>query len=66
MVGVSPGIAQFPQDMPEDERRSLVAKTALKRAGVPEDVAAAVVFLAGQSYITGAILPVDGGWSVPR
>jgi len=66
VVGVSPGIAQFPDEMPEDERRSLIAKTALKRPGTPQDVAAAVVFLASQSYITGAILEVDGGWSVPR
>jgi NAD(P)-dependent dehydrogenase (short-subunit alcohol dehydrogenase family) len=66
VVGVSPGIAQFPDEMPDDERRALIAKTALERAGTPEDVAEAVVFLAGQGYTTGAILNVDGGWSVPR
>jgi 2-dehydro-3-deoxy-D-gluconate 5-dehydrogenase len=34
------------------------------RWGLPEDLAAAVIFLAapGSSYVTGTILPVDGGW----
>ncbi len=33
----------------------------LKRVGSPEDVADAVAFLAGASYITGEVLRVDGG-----
>jgi len=33
----------------------------LGRPGTPDDVARAVVFLAGSDYITGAILHVDGG-----
>ena len=37
---------------------------ALAHPGVPEDVAAAIVFLAGDesAWITGALLPVDGGF----
>ena len=36
----------------------------LKRLGTPTDIANACVFLASPmaSYITGAIIPVDGGW----
>jgi 3-oxoacyl-[acyl-carrier protein] reductase len=35
----------------------------LKRAGTPEDVAEAALFLAsdGSAYITGQVLSVDGG-----
>jgi NAD(P)-dependent dehydrogenase (short-subunit alcohol dehydrogenase family) len=49
--------------IPDSERDQVAAATALQRLGRPEEVAAAVVFLAGPgaSYITGAHLVVDGG-----
>jgi NAD(P)-dependent dehydrogenase (short-subunit alcohol dehydrogenase family) len=49
----------------EDRQRS-IEQTAAKRFGTPAEVAAAIAFLASAdaSYITGASLTVDGGWSI--
>jgi len=63
--GVAPGTVLFPEDTPETERREVVARIPAGRIGSPEDVAAAVVFLAGApDYVTGTILTVDGGASL--
>lgn len=48
---------------PERTRRDWEDLHALRRLGRPEEVAEAILFLASEkaSFITGAILPVDGG-----
>lgn len=61
--GVSPGAILWPevQDY-EANHRAIIARTALKREGTPEDIAKAVKFLLCDApYITGQILAVDGG-----
>ncbi|QKW09822.1 SDR family oxidoreductase [Streptomyces sp. NA04227] len=54
--------------VPEADRRMSARATALARLGAAEEVASAVAFLASDdaSYITGADLVVDGGWSVKK
>lgn len=51
-------------EWPEERRRAMIAQIPLGRLGKPEEVAAAVVFLAspGSAFITGEILDVNGGY----
>ena len=60
--GIAPGAAMWPEQMDADLRQRIESHTMLKRAGTPEDVAAAVRFLVCDApYVTGQILAVDGG-----
>ena len=63
--GVSPGAILWPDSgMPERIQQNIIGKTALKRAGTPEDIAGAVIYLVRDArYVTGQILAVDGGRS---
>jgi 3-oxoacyl-[acyl-carrier protein] reductase len=62
---VAPGYIATPMtDVLNDQQRSaMLTQIPLDRAGTPEDVAHAVVFLASDqaSYITGHVLDVNGG-----
>ena len=62
---VAPGVAVFPDDYSDALRQRILRRVPLGRAGSPDDVARAVVYLVEDGdYITGTILPVDGGRSV--
>ena len=54
----------LPPDLPQSERDEAVRGTLVKREGSPANVAAAVLSLVENDFITGAVLPVDGGRSV--
>lgn len=59
---VAPGAILWPENqMAEAQQERILAKIALGRTGAPEDVAEAVLFLLNSRYITGHVLPVDGG-----
>ena len=62
---VAPGLIEtdMTRAMPENAREEWASKIPLKRLGTPDDVAAAVCFLASHeaSYITGQVLAVNGG-----
>lgn len=61
---VAPGPVLPPDDYDAAQRDKAAATTLLKRWGAPEDVAAAVLFLVTNPYLTGVVLPVDGGRAV--
>lgn len=58
---VAPGPVLPPEEYDEAANERAAATTLLQRWGSPEDVAAAVSFLVSSPYLTGVILPVDGG-----
>lgn len=59
--GVAPGAILWPSGG-QANADDIVAATPLKRCGTPQEIAAAVYWLAMEAtFITGHILPVDGG-----
>ncbi|MEM3186068.1 MAG: glucose 1-dehydrogenase [Conexivisphaerales archaeon] len=67
---IAPGIIDTPMNkevlaIPE-KKKSMIERVPLKRIGEAMDVANAALFLVSQesSYITGAVIPVDGGLSL--
>ncbi|MDW8396433.1 MAG: SDR family oxidoreductase [Anaerolineae bacterium] len=51
--------------LPTEAGRAVLARTPMGRFGEPDDLGGAVVFLASDAarFVTGAVLPVDGGYS---
>jgi pteridine reductase len=65
--GIAPGPILWPEDGSFDAaaQARVISRTLLKRCGEPADIARSVLFLlADAPYVTGQILPVDGGRSM--
>jgi NAD(P)-dependent dehydrogenase (short-subunit alcohol dehydrogenase family) len=66
--GIAPGFIETPMTAPTRANPEALARfmahTPMGRAGQPEEMVGPVVFLASKmsSYVTGAMLPVDGGY----
>jgi len=58
---INPGPVLFPEDYTEEQKAKSIKRTLLQRAGSAEDIAKTVRFLVESEYITGAVIPVDGG-----
>ncbi|MFE7275839.1 3-oxoacyl-ACP reductase family protein [Streptomyces sp. NPDC057623] len=65
---VAPGLVDtdLAKDLPEQRRQQIISETALRRYATPEEVASAVTWLAseGAGFVTGAVIPVDGGFGM--
>ena len=65
---VAPGMidTRMTEVLPEEAKKKMTESIPMKTVGRPEDVAAAVSFLAGEdsAYITGQVIFVDGGMSI--
>ena len=66
---IAPGFidTDMTRSLSDDQRNALQAQIPLNRLGAPQDIAAAVAFLAGPSgaYITGETINVNGGMYMP-
>ena len=62
VMAVAPGPVLWPEDLGEEELKTVLQNTPLRRIGRPDDVASAVAFIIeGNDYMTGSTIFVDGG-----
>jgi pteridine reductase len=64
--GIAPGPVLWPErDLDATIKDEIIARTALKRSGSPDDIARTALYLATEApYVTGQVITVDGGRSL--
>jgi pteridine reductase len=61
---IAPGPVMLPPDLSDEEREGAIRGTLVKREGSPANIASAVLALVENDFVTGVVLPVDGGRTV--
>ncbi|MFM9066680.1 MAG: SDR family oxidoreductase, partial [Planctomycetota bacterium] len=61
---IMPGPVMLPDDLSAAERAEAIAGTLVKREGSPRHIALAALHFIDNDFVTGAVLPVDGGRSI--
>lgn len=63
---IAPGIIDTDMNnfLSLEEKNNIISEIPLQKIGQPSDVADTVLFLTNNSYITGQIIQVNGGWNI--
>jgi len=61
---IAPGPILKPPGLSEEENNEVLSRTPLKRWGGEEEISKAVQFLLTSDFVTGQIIPIDGGRSI--
>ena len=61
---ILPGPVMLPPDMPDAEKQHAINGTLVKREGSPSNIAQAVLSFIDNDFLTGVLLPVDGGRTI--
>ena len=63
---IAPGIIDTDMNnfLSLEEKNNIISEIPLQKIGQPSDVADTVLFLTNNSYITGQVIQVNGGWNI--
>ncbi len=61
---IHPGPVMFPPGVSDAEKQKMIESTLVKSGNCPESISQAVQFLISSKFVTGVVLPVDGGRTI--